>query len=210
MEKKYHEMMDYVTGLLDGDTAKANTYQNAFRSPLTHTKRVVAWAKRIMNCTQADEEVVMIAAIFHDCGKSVEHKDHPSASAALCKEFLLAHRYPEDKIQNIVSIIQHHDRAYLFNREYSSVEHLILLEADNLDESGAMTILRDCLDEGSEKNISYLSTLKRLKTRSIRNGNNPFVTEYSKKIWQEKRIKFIQFIEDLEFDLAVEDSYDEI
>ena len=65
----YDDMFDYVLNVLtENNGIKSKQAKFTFRNRFKHIKRVFGWAKRIMECLDVNEEVVLTAVIFHDCG----------------------------------------------------------------------------------------------------------------------------------------------
>jgi uncharacterized protein len=79
------------------------------------------------------------------------------------------------------------------------------MEADILDETGAMSIVWDCMAEGNEKEQSFKKTLDRIEKYSCKIlDNNPMVTEKAKNLWI-KKLKLLQnFVKEYKFDIGLE------
>jgi uncharacterized protein len=171
----------------------------------SHTQRVFGWAKQLLQTEKADEELVLITALFHDAGYAGgENNDHPEYGAALCEGYLAEAGYSEEFIQKVSFLIRHHqDKRMLYEAE-TPIELKLLIEADNLDETGALSIVRDCMSEGRNEHASYEETLNRLKNHGpYKTGfdYNPMVTETSRQIWRRKQLVYKKFVENLEKDL---------
>jgi uncharacterized protein len=85
------------------------------------------------------------------------------------------------------------------------IELILLFEADILDETGAMSILWDCMAEGGKDDQSYKNTYKHIKinTMKILNGNQK-KTKKGKEYWENKQELVKHFINELIFDLGLE------
>ena len=182
----------YVKKMFDG--CKIHKEKYGFRDKLEHTKRVCLWANRLLKYEEADKEVVLTATIFHDDGYIYSEKEHPKYSAEICKQYLQNNDYNNDFIKKVIDIIANHGNKELLFNPNTSKEQILLIEADCLDESGALSILRDALCEGSSSDISYNKTYERLCERSIMKNPNSFycVTDTGKKIWMEKQVMFLE------------------
>ena len=87
----------------------------------------------------------------------------------------------------------------------SPIGLIILLEADNIDEKGALCVLRDGMSEGNRprEEQSYLNTYKRLKFYAVKDTNNIMVTKTGDAIWKEHIRVLNAFVESLEYDLGI-------
>ena len=147
---------------------------------------------------------MLYAAIFHDVGYTISSNNHPEHSAEICEKYLFENGFDGVFIERVLDCILKHDSKELLNDEATSKEVILLIEADCLDESGAMSVLRDALSEGFIGDTSYNKTYKRLLDRGIMQPHNNFfcVTETAKKIWQEKKKLYLDFVESLKIDLT--------
>lgn len=191
----------YVKSIFDSCPEHKN--KHTFREKYAHTKRVFAWAKELLKHEKADANIVLYAAIFHDVGYTVSSDNHPSHSAEICNKYLLDNEFDDFFVERVLACIINHDNKELLNDNAASKEVILLIEADCLDESGAMSILRDALSEGLGGDTSYNKTYRRLLERRIMQPLDNFfcTTETAKKIWQEKQKLYFDFIASLKRDL---------
>ena len=191
----------YVKTIFENHPEHAVNYK--FREKYSHTKRVVAWAKRLLLHEKADADVLLYAAVFHDVGYTVSPANHPVHSAEICSKYLYLNGFDDAFIQRVLDCILKHDNKELLKDDETSIEIILLIEADCLDESGAMSVLRDALSEGLTENTSYSKTYQRLLERRIMQPlNNLFCkTETAKIFWQEKQKLYLEFIRSLQIDL---------
>lgn len=178
--------------------------KHKFRDKLEHTKRVYIWANRLLESEEADKEVLLTAVIFHDVGYTYSDREHPKYSAEICKEYLKNNNYNEEFIEKVTDIIANHGNKELLFSQSTSKEQILLIEADCLDESGALSVLRDALSEGSSSDASYYKTYERLCQRSIvRKPDNFYcITDTAKKIWREKQEIYMKFLNSMRNDLV--------
>lgn len=190
------------------DECNRHKEKYGFRNKLEHTERVYLLANRLLKYEEADKGVVLTATIFHDVGYLYSHKEHTKYSAEICKQYLQDNNYNTDFIKKVVDIIANHGNKELLFNPNTSMEQILLIEADCLDESGALSILRDTLSEGSSSEKSYKKTYERLCERSIMKNPDSFncVTETAKNIWLEKQELYMGFIDNLKKDLIGFDS----
>lgn len=205
----FEEMLQYVEKLLL--TGKRNTTridENSFRRRVEHTKRVLMWVNRLLEGDRrVDKEAVQIAAIFHDCGYALfdyKKETHAEASSRVCSNYLERHNFDADRITKIAYLVSNHSKKKkMMHRTDTPKELITLMEADLLDETGSLAILRDCLHEDRMKLQSYLKTCDYIKKHSGRFLDmNPMVTRKGKKYWAEKQKIISLFIKDMQNDLG--------
>ncbi len=117
---------DYVLAACKQET---NKYGMA---PYTHHfLTVVKYAKQLAQERGADEEIVEIAAWFHDIG-SIEHeiKDHHIIGPEIAERFLKNHHYPQEKIEAVKHCINAHRGSQGIPRK--TIEAECVADADAL------------------------------------------------------------------------------
>lgn len=116
-----------------------------FRDRWDHTKRVLGWAKRIHKEEGGDWEVIELAAWLHDCGYD-GIRPHAELAAEKAEAFFAQHTY--GKADQVLQLIRDHSR-----KEADCVwskEMQVLMDADTLDEKGALAVLLDAMSEAME------------------------------------------------------------
>ena len=193
---------NYVKSIFDSHPEHLRQY--GFRDKYSHTKRVFGWAKKLLQTEKADNDILLYAAIFHDAGYALSSDEHPKRSAEICEKYLSENGFGGIFTERVVECVLNHQNKELLHRDNINKEVILLIEADCLDESGAMSILRDAISEGVSGNADYNKTYKRLLERRIVLQPNDFfcVTETAKKIWREKQKLYFDFIESLKIDLG--------
>ena len=197
MEINYDELLNYTKELM---TTNSRKIYYSFRDRYNHTLRVLKWAERLQEIEGGDLEVIRIAAILHDVGWSDEIP-HGTVSKQIADEYLSSIKYDSDKKEKILEAIENHS-----NRENANglcLESYIIMDADILDEVGAISILWDAMATMYQENPSYKMAYERIKkfTAEIKRKKDRLKTSAGKKFYEE-RIKFIdQFLNELEFEL---------
>lgn len=108
---------------------------------LGHALRVREWGRKLAREEKAESEVVELAAILHDIGRSGSiEKTHAESSAALAVSVLEKLGYAEDLIKRVIEAVISHSREA--GHEPLSIEAKILYDADKLDFVGPMGIAR--------------------------------------------------------------------
>ena len=208
MNLNYEDMLEYVHHtLIEHKGIRSHKPQLYFRNRFEHIKRVYGWAKRIMEGVEnCDETIVLTAAIFHDCGYTNGSKEsHAKLGANLFLDYATEHGFDKEFMETVYSMIFHHSNKDLLQEKDTSIEMVVLLEADLIDEEGALGVVFDLLAEGYKCPDSYNSVFNEIMIHSAHILNqNYMVTSIAKEIWEQKK-KFIeQFIHDLKCDLFME------
>jgi len=97
------EAEKFVVNLINEKLDTSFTYHN-----LTHTQRVVQDAKALAehsNIDEAQKNLLLLAAWFHDTGYIKGEKNHEDESVAIAKTFLEAKKYSKTDIKVICDII---------------------------------------------------------------------------------------------------------
>ena len=116
-----------------------------------HTQRVLRLCLRIGKKEKADLEILKLAAVLHDIGRSEEDRTngricHSEAGAALARKILEAHGVPEEKIGRVIPCIETH--RFRKKAVPATKEAKVLFDADKLDSIGAVGIGRAFLFAG--------------------------------------------------------------
>lgn len=201
----YQEMIDYVEKVLK-ESGRDNSVRHPFRSRFSHTKRVLSWAIRLSEGrTDVDREVLFTAVIFHDIGYSVcDDENHEHVGKNLFLEYSKAHGFSEDFSNKVAKCINSHSDKWLMKTpDKLTVEQILLMEADALDEEGAMSVLWDNLASGYDKVDSFYSAYEHtLAVYERKKHKAPCVTEKGVELWN-KKMKFLEeYINELSIDLS--------
>lgn len=116
-----------------------------------HTERVLRLCLRIGKKEKANIEILKLAAVLHDIGRSEEDRSngkicHSEVGAAMARKILKAHGVEEEKAARILHCIQTHR----FRKKTLPLtkEAQVLFDADKLDSIGAVGIGRAFLFAG--------------------------------------------------------------
>lgn len=200
-------MMNYTTIIqyVKEQTANNNRPTNyPFRDRFEHTMRVYRWAIKLQNKLGGDIEIVSLAALLHDIGwDENEEIPHGDIGAQMAADFLVEMDYDPRKIGRICEIIRRHEDQD--TTDELSLECQIVMDADLLDELGAIGILWDAMATATTlgDQASYKQAYARI--RQYYKINTPkrsrAKTPEGKREYQ-KRMDFVQsFITELEREL---------
>ena len=184
-EWAYVEKLLKESGYDDLSGGKRSKYP--FRSRYAHTRRVMMWLRRMMDDVgNVDVKAMEVAVIFHDVGyaKGVNH-EHANFSAEIFHEYSVANDYLSEKREFIEYLIRNHSNKALLKRG-TEEELILLMEADIIDEEGAMRIAWDNMAAGIEDARSFAEALKRTE-KYFNPEYNPMVTPLARDLFQEKQ-----------------------
>ncbi len=207
MNLDYDLMLQYVKeALLENDLERQQKSKHSFRSRYQHTLRVLGWCKRIEDDLACDKKILYTSAIFHDVGYSKGQDNHAIESGKIFLDFANKNNFDKDFTDKVFNIIIRHSNKNLLKDPNSSNELIILLEADLLDEEGALGIAWDLMARGAKHSISYNEAFEEIETHS---GHilvqDYMVTKKAKEYWSFKQ-KFVkEFLDNLKYDLFIEE-----
>jgi len=178
---------------------------NPFRDRFEHTQRVFRWASQLLD-SQPDikRDPVLLAAVFHDCGAPFGEEDHAEKSAAIFADYARKAGLNEKLTKRAFYLISNHSKKELLLRPSTPTDLVILMEADALDETGALAIMWDCMAAGSRGLGGYREALEQIEKYTVPLMNvNTMATPAARKIWEEKRQLMLSFLRHLKKDLEV-------
>jgi uncharacterized protein len=209
---EYEEMFAFVekqiklTNPISSSVGKARIQYSRFH----HIERVYAWMKRIVSelspVMSIREKELHIATIFHDAGYGVleDSRRHAEASAVICRNYLLEHGYEEDFIKGVEFLVANHSRKDLLTKQDTPIELVILMEADLLDDMGALGIVMDAMIESKLEEVTYQKIYKHIEEYSVKDIQvSLMVTLPGKRFWKEKQNLTEEFIRQLKRDINV-------
>lgn len=205
MELDYEDMLEFVKHVLTQNNGiRSHKPQLYFRNRFEHIKRVYGWVKRIIKGVEdCNKDIVLIAAIFHDCGYTDASKEaHATLGANIFLNYAKEHNFDKEFTNTIYEMILNHSNKNLIKEKDTPIEMIILLEADLIDEEGALGIVFDLLAEGYKCPDSYDSVFNEIMMHSAHILNqNYMVTPIAKQLWEMKKEFIKKFIYDLKYDL---------
>ncbi len=102
------------------------------------------------------------------------------------------------------TLILEHSNKRRMKEENTPMELILLMEADLLDETGALSIIWDSMAEGGCKEQSFERTFRHIRAYThMTLAANPMITPRAKHYWQEKQALVAEFLRQLEQDLAI-------
>lgn len=153
----YAEIIEYVKKMT-ADNGRPDKYN--FRSRYEHTMRVYRWAIKLQSKLGGDLDIIALAALLHDIGWD-DMRDHGEVGAELAVEYLDGLGVDQEIIKRVGEIIMIHEDKD--TDAELSLECKIVMDADLLDEVGAISVLWDSMATANEDEASYKKAYYRIK-----------------------------------------------
>lgn len=203
----YKKMLDFVRKTLEeNDAIKPRNVHHQFRDRAKHSYRIYRWVERLSpDYPDADLEVAKTAAIFHDVGYAIAKKEHAFYSAEIFKKYATNNNFPADFTNKVFYIIENHSNKDLL-KTTDNKELILVLEADLLDEEGAMGLMWDLMAAGSKGVEEYEDGMEELYIHSCHIlGQDFMVSPIAKKYWDEKKKLVSDYLLQIKEDLFIEE-----
>jgi uncharacterized protein len=211
IDKKYKDIFEYVKLVLsDEDNNATKTQKFPFRIRSEHIWRVFIWANRIIKNEKyknLNKDALLTAALFHDAGYAVSphSANHAENSEKIFREYCIKNNTIRTDEDFIAYLIKNHSNKGLMGNKDTPIELTLLMEADIMDETGAMSIVWDCMAKGMENEQSYKRTYEHINKNTYKTiGTDPMKTVEAKKYWRNKQELIKKFIEQYKYDLGIE------
>jgi uncharacterized protein len=137
-------MKKYTQQVLERIRKRSREFYTLAHHDQAHTERVYAISLRIAQEENADQEVVLAAALLHDIARAREDQDeisdHAVEGSNMAKRILLEVEFPQHKIREVIHCIKVH--RFKEGLQAETLEAKILQDADRLDILGAVGIAR--------------------------------------------------------------------
>lgn len=190
-------MLAFVEGQLNSDlTENIGAKKEIKYSRFGHTKRVLGWTKKLYDLSPRKEslryEDLLIAAVFHDVGRNaaaVKGTSHALEGVPITREYLLGHGFNAERVEYICGLVaQHSDKHLMYYSEETDPNLLLLMEADLMDDMGALGIVMDCMiTECRNPEAVFTDCLDHIRRYTYRiHQKNPMVTPKARALWDEK------------------------
>lgn len=170
-----------------------------FRSRFEHTMRVYRWAIKLQSKLGGDLDVIVLAALLHDVGWD-EIRPHGEVGAEIAVEYLDSLGVEPEKIAKIGEIIMIHEDKD--SDKELSLECRIVMDADLLDEVGAVSVLWDSMATALEDEASYKRAYYRIK--NFYRINKPKIRRCKTDAGRVEYNKRMQLLEEFIFQLEKE------
>lgn len=203
----YGEMLEFVEKkLIEGEgNASRNIFQT-FRSRFEHIKRVFTWVNRLLpDFPNVNVDVVKTATVFHDSGYAGEgyKMNHPQKGVMIFREYAQDKHYSAQFMSDVEFCILNHSDKTLLNNKMATDELKLLIEADLLDEEGALGIAFDLMVAGAMKPRNYQQGYDMVLNHTGHILEQDYmITPLAKKYWNEKKDLVKKFLDAYMIDMC--------
>lgn len=198
----------YVRALLIANGVEKSTLPGLeFRRRSKHIERVCLWLERLAaQGGVPDLDALRLAAAFHDVGYIHGMEAHAAHGAEMLRAYALEQAIPVATAERAAFLVSEHSNKARWLPDPDAPRDLVLLmEADLLDEEGAMGIALDCMSVASRGATDYEDAYARmLQYEPERLRQNPMVTPLARAYWAEKQQLIRTFLRAFAFDLGME------
>jgi uncharacterized protein len=180
------------------------------REKYGHQPRLYALTKQVGEGEEYDDEIVFAAAWLHDLGVFEGHRpedrealarwDHVPYTIEKAREILTRFGFPGIKIPAVLEVIATHQPK----DSPTSMEGLILRDADILEQLGAIGILRTVCKVGRDTRFSTFTDAVASLQRSLENLPDQLWLPASRRL-AEERVRMLEDFRDAVDDEAGED-----
>lgn len=192
----YAEVIEYVRKMT---TENGRPPKYPFRSRFEHSLRVYRWAIKLQSKLGGDLDIIALAALLHDIGWD-DKRPHGEVGAELAVEYLDSLGVDPEIIKRVGEIIMiHTDKD---TDAELSLECKIVMDADLLDEVGAIGLLWDSMATACEDEASYKKAYYRIK--NYYRINKPKIRRCKTDAARAEYAKRMQMIESFIFQLEKE------
>ncbi len=141
---------------------------------------------------EVDVYALRLAALLHDIGRCKEG-DHAKESSRMARQILAQSGFSAELVEKVAKIIEEH--SFSGGRKPTSLESMILSDADKLDAIGAVGIARCFMHSGKtgrglEESLAHFEE-KLLKLKDL------MYTEKARKIAEKRHEFMVKFLDEL-------------
>ena len=177
----YEEIYIKNKELIDSAVEKTKKCENDPLHFIGHTIDVVNYVKELLEKIPANKEICIIAAYWHDVGRTVKDKGHEEESGRILKEEMTKLGYSDEMIEQCYSAVVSHRRKCI----PPTIEGKIVRDADKIAFIGKNRWKR-CMEEDPHALDEIIETyLPILKDEILR-------LEYSKELFDRDMNSYIK------------------
>jgi len=180
----------------------------SFRTRSSHLARVLMWVNRLIEAEGADDpEALRLAASFHDVGYAHGEENHAQSGARILREYAATEGLDEKLVKRAAFLIaEHSKKEEWLSRPDAPRDLVLLMEADLLDEEGAMGLVLDCMTAGELGAAGYEDAYEQMRRyEPKRLSHNPMVTQTARAYWAKKQRIIRMFLEAFSQDMGRSD-----
>ena len=128
------------------------------------------------------------AAIFHDVGygESLDKSLHAEKSTAVFAEYAKQQNIDPEITEKVAYLIKMHSNKEMLKLSDTLPELVLLMEADLLDEEGALRVIWYCATKAIQGADRYMDFYEFIQRGSEKRRENPMVTPLAREICERK------------------------
>lgn len=178
-----------------------------FRDRASHVERVCRWLERlIVPLGVEDTRAMRLAAALHDIGYIVSRENHGANGAPLVLAYARENGIDDAVAERAAWLVAEHSNKEEWMQNPDIPQDLLLLmEADLLDEEGAMGLVLDCLTTGATGGGYPQAYEQMCLFEPKRLDRNPMITPLARQYWDWKQRIIRDFMAAYAFDIGVAD-----
>jgi len=195
MNDQFHEMRRFVEQAMDGPGSHG----------FDHTLRVISLCELIGREENANMDILIPAAIFHDVARPLEKITgipHEEKGAKIAGKFLNQISYGKERISQVMHAIKAHRFSTALVPE--TLEAQILSDADKLDAMGAVGIARAFISAG-ERGGDISDGLEHMHGKLLRLSSLMY-TRSGKKMAARRHELLSSFVQALEEEIKTDNN----
>ncbi|MBQ6660303.1 MAG: NUDIX domain-containing protein [Lachnospiraceae bacterium] len=214
-DEDYAGMLAFVRSVLEDHQTEGGRGANKLEfgySRFEHTKRVLGWAKRLYEATPDKTGIryadLMIATVFHDVGRGVDSPmGHAKAGVPITRDYLRSRGFEERRTEYICALVGEHSDKFRMADPNIDRTLLMLMEADCLDDMGALGLVMDTLIvRGRKENATFYDCYNHYCRYTVPMQKEcPMVTPEGKAFWDEKTEIAERFVSLIRRDISLFD-----
>lgn len=173
-----------------------------FRNRFQHTRRVLRWAQRLYQLIgDGDLDVITLAVLFHDVGWE-EGTPHQELSSSIARRWLIEQGTGAALVEAVADAAGNHNQRHLPD---ASIEEQIVMDADLLDETGALGFAFDAMSVASSSDPSYQQLLERsrLHCERVTQDVRRIRTKAGRQLLEARLSVYRSCLEELDHELEV-------
>ena len=208
---EYDDIFDFVRDKLAQSSYQCGKNKATINySRFSHIERVYGWVQRILTDLSPDisihKEALRLAAILHDVGYGFNEGDvdHAQVGAMISEEYLEQRGYDKELLREVVYLVGNHSHKELLRNKETPIELIILMEADLLDDTGALALVMDTMIVTKKRKPDFYKVYSHMQKYAVKEmKENPMVTEPARRFWKEKQRLTEEFNRQLMRDLDI-------
>lgn len=160
---------------------------------IQHTLRTMKIAEKILKKEFADRQIVMIALLLHDIGKTLTDSRHDLVSYDIAQIYLKETNLNDDTQKRILDCILYHSAKSIKTIKLTP-EQQVVMDADIMDEIGILSVVKCCLKSQRNKDIDEIINQMDVVYNKIERESEYVQTKYGRELYSQKKNKLKELL----------------